>query len=274
VLDADRIRSQSGELRLVTEIRALTSVSSTSDIAWAWAEAGCAEGMVVVAEEQVQGRGRFGRVWHCPRGRGLLMSVVLRPPAGEVGPEHLTAVGALATAEAVEETAGLAAAIRWPNDVTVGGRKLAGVLVERRSRDGAVACVLGIGLNVNVARTEFPAGLSETAASLASEAGREFAIEDVAAALLRRLDRRYGEACGGGWPQVAAAWRGRSALEGSEVEVETEGQRLRGRVLSADPLGGLELELAGGQRIVCRPAATTLLTGEPEEGEGVACSTP
>ncbi|MFC1805703.1 biotin--[acetyl-CoA-carboxylase] ligase [Planctomycetota bacterium] len=185
-------------------------------------------------------------------------------PDGRVGAEHLTAVGALAVAEAAGEVAGLDAAIRWPNDVTVRGLKLAGVLVERRGSEGSAPCVVGVGLNVNVARDEFPEGLRATATSLAAEAGREFAREDVAAVLLRRLEARYVDACSGRWPDVAVSWRARCSLLGDTIEVESDGQRLRGRVVEADPLTGLELELSDGRRHVCRPDAGSLALARGE----------
>ena len=259
MLDVAAIQARLGDARLGRDIRALGSVTSTNDIAWAWAEAGCPEGTVVFADEQVGGRGRFGRTWHCPRGLGLLLSVVLRPPDGRVGPSHITAVGALATAEAVAEAAGLAAAIRWPNDVMLRGLKVAGVLVERRGRDAGAPCVVGLGLNVNVARDEFAEEIRGSATSLAAEAGHRFVLEEVALALLLRLDARYADACDGRWRQVADAWRLRCSLLGDTVEVEAGGERLCGRVVEADPLAGLELELEGGRRRICRPDATTVV---------------
>ena len=258
MLDVSAIERRLGECRLVGPVRALRSVASTNDIAWAWAAAGCPEGAVFFAEEQVQGRGRFGRTWHCPHGAGLLLSIVLRPSAPSVTPAHLTALAALAVAEAVEETAGLAAAIRWPNDVTVHGRKLAGVLVERRGGQGASACVVGIGLNVNVAPEQFPEELRATATSLSAAAGREFAREAVAAALLRRFGARYAHCADGGWHEVAAAWRRRCVLVGERVALESAGAAYHGRVLRVDPVAGIELELDGGERRAFAAEAATI----------------
>lgn len=265
MIDVASLRAELGGVALGGQIRALSSVTSTSDIAWAWADAGCAEGTVVFADEQVTGRGRFGRRWECPRGDGLLMSVVLRP-VGTVGPAHVTAVAALAVAEAAEELAGLDAAIRWPNDVTVGGRKLAGVLVERRGGEGVLPCVLGVGLNVNVDREQFPEDLRETATSLRAEAGRSFTLEEAAGAVLRRLDARYGQVAAGGWDAVAAAWRARCSLVGATTEVDVQGQRLRGLVVGVDALAGLELELPGGDRRLCRPEVTSVVLPGAREG--------
>jgi len=240
------------------DIRVLSSVSSTNDIAWAWADAGCPEGTVVLAEEQILGRGRFGRIWSCPRGQGLLMSVVFRPPDGRLGPAHLTALAALAVAEAAEALAPLSAAIRWPNDVTVGTRKLAGILVETRG-EGSSPCVLGVGLNVNTRRDEFPDDLRTAATSLAAEVGEQFGMERVAAAVLGRLDVRYRDALEGRWPGIVAEWRRRSTLQGAELEVESRGETWRGRVVDLDPSEGIVLELPGGERRAFRAEWTTLV---------------
>ncbi|MBM4042537.1 MAG: biotin--[acetyl-CoA-carboxylase] ligase, partial [Planctomycetes bacterium] len=165
MLDAGAIRERLGGRWAGAEVRVLTSVTSTSDVAWAWAGAGCPEGTAVFAEEQVRGRGRFGRTWHSPRGRSILVSVVLRPPGEDVSPAHLTALGAVAAAEAIEAEAPLQAEIRWPNDVMLGGRKVAGVLVE--CRGGRVTpSVIGIGINANTRREEFPGELLGVATSL------------------------------------------------------------------------------------------------------------
>jgi len=268
VIDPELIRShlrRAGHLEhpgaLGSEIRALSSVSSTNDIAWAWADAGCPEGTVILAEEQILGRGRFGRAWACPRGQGLLMSVVFRPPDGRIGPAHLTALAALAVAEAAEALAPLSAAIRWPNDVTIGTRKLAGVLVEARGECPS-PCVLGVGLNVNTRADEFPGDLRTAATSLVAEVGEEFGIEAVAAAVLGRLDLRYRDALEGRWAGVVAEWRRRSTLQGAELDVESRGEAWRGRVVGLDPLEGIVLELSGGERRTFRAEWTTLVKNE------------
>jgi len=262
MLDTDAIRARLGDEWPGAEFRSLGSVTSTNDLAWAWAQAGCPEGTAVFAEEQVQGRGRFGRAWHCPRGRGLLMSVVLRPPEAVVTAAHVTALAALALAEAVEAETALPAALRWPNDVTLGSRKVAGVLVEQRG--GPAPCVVGMGLNVNVGREEFPEELRGAATSLAIEAGTDFSREEIAAEVLRRLARRYRDAVEGRWPQVAACWHERSSLVGRPATVASSGESYEGRLVEVDPLGRIELEMAGGERRVFRAeSASLVLRGPP-----------
>jgi BirA family biotin operon repressor/biotin-[acetyl-CoA-carboxylase] ligase len=255
--DVDLIRSLLDWAPPLPHIRALTSVTSTSDIAWAWADAGCPEWTVVLAEEQVRGRGRFGRTWHSPRGAGLLMSVVLHPPVDAIGSAHLTALGALAAAEAVEQFGPLAR-IQWPNDVVVGDRKIAGVLVERRG--SAAACVLGVGLNVSTPRDGFPPALRDSATSLAAETGDAPEVEPVAAALLGRLRTHYLAALEGAWPDVADAWRARSVLQDGHVTLTYIDQTFHGRVLAVDPLDGIRLALDSGEERAFLAERATLHT--------------
>ena len=257
MFDCQALRARLGDQWPDVEIRALGSVSSTNDIAWAWADARCPEWTCFFAEEQVRGRGRFGRAWHSPRGRGLLMSVVLRPASPLLEPAGLTAIAALAVAEAIEDVAGLPAGLDWPNDVVVGGKKVAGILVERRGEPPS-PCVLGIGVNVNTRPEEFAPALRPLATSLAAEAGREFSREDVAAAILERLHSRYRRLAEGGRSEVAAEWVRRCGLLGLEATVRLNGAQFRGTIVGVDPLDGIELELAGGLRRKFPPGGATL----------------
>ena len=144
---------------------------------------GAREGAVVATDEQTEGRGRLGRAWHAPAGTSLLFSIVLEPQVpGERLPE-LSLVAGAAVAEAVAAETGLETTVKHPNDVLVGGRKVAGILAE--SADGRV--VLGIGVNVTQSRDELPI---DTATSLALEGAR---VErgELLAAILERLEARY-----------------------------------------------------------------------------------
>ena len=150
-------------------------------------EADAPEGALVVAEEQTQGRGRLGRRWLAPRGTSLLCSLQLRPAVpGERLPE-LTGVAAQAVAETVAAVARVDPELKFPNDVLVGGRKLAGVLAE--AREGRI--VLGIGINANVAEDDLPSEVDTPATSLLVETGRELDRAELLVELLERLERRY-----------------------------------------------------------------------------------
>jgi BirA family biotin operon repressor/biotin-[acetyl-CoA-carboxylase] ligase len=145
------------------------------------------EGALVVAEEQTAGRGRLGRRWFAPAGTSVLCSLQLRPDAPTERLPELTGVAARACAETIAALTGLEPALKFPNDVLVGGRKVAGILAE--ARDGRV--VLGIGINVNVPADDLPADVDQPATSLLVETGRELDRAELLAELLERLERRY-----------------------------------------------------------------------------------
>jgi BirA family biotin operon repressor/biotin-[acetyl-CoA-carboxylase] ligase len=145
------------------------------------------EGALVVAEEQTAGRGRLGRSWFAPAGTSLLCSLQLRPDTPTERLPELTGVAARACADAIAALTGLEPALKFPNDVLVGGRKVAGILAE--ARDGRV--VLGVGINVNVPADELPEDVDRPATSLRVETGRELDRAELLAELLERLERRY-----------------------------------------------------------------------------------
>lgn len=145
------------------------------------------EGALVVAEEQTAGRGRLGRRWLAPAGTSLLCSLQLRPDVPSERLPELTGVAAHAVGEAVAALTGLETELKFPNDVLVGGRKVAGVLAEAREE----RVVLGVGINVNVPAEELPREVDLPATSLLAETGRELDRAELLAELLERLERRY-----------------------------------------------------------------------------------
>jgi BirA family transcriptional regulator, biotin operon repressor / biotin---[acetyl-CoA-carboxylase] ligase len=147
------------------------------------------EGALVVAEEQTAGRGRLGRRWLAPTGTSLLCSLQLRPPVPPERLPELTVVASHSSAEAIAALTGLEPGLKFPNDVLVGDRKVAGILAE--VREGRV--VLGIGVNVNVPAGELPQEVDRPATSLLAETGREVDRAELLAELLERLERRYDE---------------------------------------------------------------------------------
>jgi len=177
------------------------------------------EGAVAVTEEQTAGRGRMGRRWEAPAGSSLLVSTLLRPPPGRRASE-LTLLAGVCVAVVVERATGLAAQIKWPNDVMLNRRKVAGGIAELK--DGAV--VLGIGINVNQRPAELPAETKAPAGSLYSVTGREYERGQILADLLLELEHRYD------------AWRG----DGLASLYEDLGARdfLRGRRVSLDGVVG------------------------------------
>lgn len=217
------------------------SVASTMDVAWELAEAGAAHGTAVVAGTQTAGRGRFARAWVSGEGESLLASVVLRPAAA-IAP-LLTIIGCLAVLDAVRELCGLACAVKWPNDVHVGGRKLAGVLAEGRvDTTGAGVAVLGIGLNVSLDLARHPE-LAGTATSLLAETGQAVGLRLAGDALFRSLDAAYGSAEPSA---VVARWREALDTLGQRATVRGRDATLSGLAEDVDAAGRLLLRTDDG----------------------------
>lgn len=201
------------------------------------------EGAVAVADHQTAGRGRLGRSWIAPPGTAITVSVLLRPPQGR-RLAQVSLVGGLAAAEAVEEELGFwrSAQIKWPNDVMVNRRKVAGVLAE--AHDGVV--VLGIGINVNQTRDELPADARQPVASLRTLDGEEHDRDALLTDLLARLDRFYGAWREGGLDAIFHDLGSRDFLRGRRVSVDDTG----GTAIGISRSGALEVELDGERRLV------------------------
>ncbi len=220
---------------------------STQQVARELARAGAAEGTIVIAESQTAGRGRLGRQWHSPPGLNLYCSVLLRPALAPGTVPQLALVAGVAVAAAVAEATGMQPAIKWPNDVLLGGRKVAGILVEMDSEMERVHHVIvGIGVNLNAPLASFPRDLREKATSLRVATGRRIARAAFTGGLLAALEARYGRFVSAGFESVRAEWEGFSCLTGTEVRVASPEGEVAGRVLGLDDDGALRLAGAGG----------------------------
>lgn len=181
-----------GQTRVVgREVLCFASLASTNTYLKELATEGAAEGTVVIADYQTAGRGRMDRTFQSPAGKGLYLSVLLRP---DLPPERflpVTALAGVAVCDAVEQLCGERPGLKWPNDPVLHGRKLAGILTELvAGEDGKPAIVLGIGINVSQMEEDFTPDVAEMATSLALE-GVLVSREALAAALLQRLDEMY-----------------------------------------------------------------------------------
>jgi len=211
-------------------------VGSTNDVAIAAAEAGVPEGFVVAANAQSQGRGRVGRSWSSPPGAGLYVSVVLHPAGPAL--RLLTIAAGVAIAEGVHAASGLDTCVKWPNDVHVGSRKLAGILAEAGSSAGAVHYVV-LGFGINIRRAAYPPEVAARATSIESELGRHVDRGLVLAECLAALSNRYGMLQSGGADDVIAAWRKRALHMGRTVEWDVDGGSRQGRAEDIDATGAL-----------------------------------
>ncbi len=219
---------------------------STQRVARDRARAGAAEGTIVIAESQTAGRGRLGRTWHSPPGRNVYCSVVLRPALPPSTVPQLALVAGLSVARAVE-TLGLRPAIKWPNDVQLEGRKVAGVITEMDAELERVhSVVLGIGVNVNARVADFPPYLRDVATSLALAAGRPVDRVRFAARLLDALEADHRRFVAGGFAALRPEWERRSALTGRAVIVRAADTEVAGTVAGVEDDGALRLVDAGG----------------------------
>ncbi|MDQ3890976.1 MAG: biotin--[acetyl-CoA-carboxylase] ligase [Actinomycetota bacterium] len=205
------------------------------------------DGAVAVCDEQTAGRGRLGRLWHAPPGTSILCSLLLRPPPHRRVPE-LSLVGGMAAADAVERALGLAAQIKWPNDVMVNRRKVAGVLAERRDEPSTSApvVVLGIGINVNQRREELSSEGRVPAASLRTIDGTARERAPILATLLAQLELYYERWTEGGVEGIYDFLGARDFLRGRRVAADGA----HGYALGIDREGRLAIEVDGERVLV------------------------
>ena len=245
-LIADDLRARLGECPLVREILVFEETDSTNDLATQRGRQGAAGGLVIFAEHQTAGRGRFGRRWDSASHRGLWFSLLLRPALPAALWPRLTTWAAVALASAIEEAVGVRTAIKWPNDVHAGGKKVAGILAESGTDAyGQPFAVVGIGLNVNHEPADFPAELAAKAGSLRMAASRTIDRPALAAALLRELDLRL-PAVASGFPEIIAEATRRSLLLGRWIQVHAGDGLLEGRAEQIDEDGHLLLRMGEG----------------------------
>jgi BirA family biotin operon repressor/biotin-[acetyl-CoA-carboxylase] ligase len=221
------------------------TIGSTNDVAAALASSGASEGAVVIADAQTAGRGRRGRTWFSPPASGLYVSVVLVPARARVAPERATALltlmAGVSLSEAVEQVTGLAPSIKWPNDLLVERRKLAGILAEgvaSTASSGLQAVVLGFGINVGSAA--YPPDLAARVTSLETELGRGIDRAAICGEALARLASRYHDLIEGRYDAILDAWRARSfGSRGAKVEWDTPAGLRTGITEGIDAMGAL-----------------------------------
>jgi len=243
------------ERKIGREILAIAETGSTNDVASQLGRAGAAEGVVIFAERQTAGRGRLGRKWESAAHKGLWFSLLLRPAFALADWSRLTTWAAVGIARGIEEALpGCRAAVKWPNDIYLAGKKAVGILCESVAGPNGYA-VVGIGVNVNHTSEDFPEELQTKATSLRETAGADVEALDrhaVAAALLRQLDGLY-PALENDFASVIAEAQSRSFLVGRRVTVhglqETYEATAEG------------LEADGSLRVRCDDGGTRLVSG-------------
>jgi BirA family biotin operon repressor/biotin-[acetyl-CoA-carboxylase] ligase len=249
LLHADDLHSRLGPTRIVgRDIRVFERTTSTNDIIARLARDGIREGAVVFAESQSRGRGRLGRLWISPARKGLWFSILLRPDLPPQSATQLTVAAATALARAIALQTGLVPEIKWPNDILIRGKKVAGILTELTAElDHVKEVVLGIGVDVNLDAAEWPHDLRKTATSLKIESGQAVDRAELAVAILRELDGDYERIRRGQFELVAGEWQQRCGTLGREVSIRIGDRVVRGRAESLDAEGALLLRTQHGR---------------------------
>jgi len=244
-----KIRQYLGNTKVVgSTILYFDTIGSTNTYLKEQVQHGTADGTVVIAGRQTAGRGRMTRTFESPEGRGLYLSVLLRP---QLPPERLlplTAMTAVAACDAVERVCGVRPGVKWPNDLVLGGKKLCGILTEL-VLDGAQPCVvLGVGVNVSQTAADFSPEVAAIATSLFAELGRPVEIAALAAALLEEIDRLYMALKREDLTVYLAAYRRDCVNLGKPVQlIAPDGTREAATALDVDEDFGLIVRTADGR---------------------------
>ena len=239
--------------RVGKEILYRDTVSSTNDLLKAMAEDGAAEGTVLLAGEQTRGKGRLGRSFTSAAGKGVYLSALLRPDLPPDALLPLTGFTAEAMARAVRRVTGAEARIKWVNDLILNGKKLCGILTESAFAEGRVSyVVVGVGLNVNYDRGDFPEELRDLAGSLQTELGESFPLPPLAAAMIEELDALYAALLSGATGPYLSAYRQHCLTLGRDVLLLKNGVAAPAQALDVDEALGLLVRYPDGREELVR----------------------
>jgi BirA family biotin operon repressor/biotin-[acetyl-CoA-carboxylase] ligase len=225
------------------------TLDSTNAEAYRLALKGAEEGEVVISESQEKGKGRLGRQWFSPPFLNLYLSVILRPKIPPHQASLITLMAAVATADAIRHFSGLLPLIKWPNDILLRDRKIAGLLNEIHSEiDRIHFVILGIGVNLNTDESMFSKDIRAAATSLRIEMGQTVSRKVFLQVLLQELERWYSIFLNEGSAAILKAWRSRAHIKGRRVNVTSFGERLAGVAIDVGSDGALILETDYGKR--------------------------
>lgn len=225
----------------------LSSVTSTNDAAMELAQKGLIEGTVIVADTQTHGRGRLRRTWHSPKGVSLYFTVILRPGIKISAAPFITLMAAVAVVQTIREFTSTKAAIKWPNDILVNGRKLGGILTETKICGGYInVATLGIGLNVNLDITVLPVELRRLATSLFYETGEQISRFWLLDKILQSLETWYRILLSQKYTHLIQSWKSLNITLGRQVRVETGYNTITGKAIDIGKSGELIVQTDRG----------------------------
>jgi BirA family biotin operon repressor/biotin-[acetyl-CoA-carboxylase] ligase len=254
VLHADDLLSALGRHGIIgRDIRVFEETTSTNDFIEKLARDKVKEGVVVFAESQSRGRGRLGRKWISPPRKGLWFSILLRPNIRPVAVTQMTIAAATALFRAIRAQTGVTTEIKWPNDILIRGKKVAGILTELSAETDRIKYViLGVGIDVNQTAAEFPADLRRIATSLRIETGQKQNRAELAVKVLHELDRDYEHVREGRFEDLSAEWEKHCSTIGHQVVIHVGDRKIQGRAEALDTDGALLIRTQHGhlERII------------------------
>lgn len=225
------------------KIYSYETTDSTMDIAHRLAQTGSAEATAVFSEGQSKGRGRLGRHWASPKGKGIYLSLILKPKILPTEAPKITLTAAIAVAKAIRKITDLPALIRWPNDILINGRKACGILTEMSAEVNTVKyIILGLGINVNTNKELLPKG----ATSLKYELGEMVSRVELTKELLRQIEEQYFLFKNEGFASIVSEWRNLSAIMGDRVKIVCQDKKLEGYAVDLDLSGALVIRKDSG----------------------------
>jgi BirA family biotin operon repressor/biotin-[acetyl-CoA-carboxylase] ligase len=246
-------------------------VGSTNDLAMELLGSDEQSGVVVIADAQTSGRGRLGRTWYSPRGKNIYMSLALRPGMKVQDGPILTVLAAVAVCRGLESSAGIDVAIKWPNDLVLHKKKLGGILIENRVEKEHIAeAVIGIGININIDKKEFPVDIQDIATSLYIETGSNYKREEIAVSIIKAFDLFYRELTEVGnmeytglrrstWRELIRQWKERDITLGKRVSVVTSDETIDGKAIDIDDMCRLRIVTGDGDEKLIHSGDVTLI---------------
>lgn len=224
------------------------SVSSTNELTSSLSQSNkIGSGTVIIADQQESGKGRLGRKWVSPPGSNIYMSIMIKPNILPKDAAFLTLLAAVACTIALVRTTGVEISIKWPNDLMVSGKKLGGILTEVRSESGRIkTAIIGIGINVNITKKDFPTEISPIATSLKEESGIYHSRTGIIVQILREFENWNQIFSEAGKAPIIKQWRELSSTSGKMVTVTTSQESFSGVAEDIDEEGRLILRLPSG----------------------------
>lgn len=235
-------------------------IGSTNDEAYRLGVTGVADGTVVIADGQTKGKGRLQRAWHSPAGSNIYTSIILRPQIKPAAAPQISLVAGVAVAELLSQYCPGLVELKWPNDVLIKGKKICGILAQMKTAGEQVDfVVVGIGINVNIGKDQFPADIRDIATSLIIETGRKIAREDLIIGLYENLAKWYKKLLQDGFTSIKEKWLNLAPMIGKEIKVTYFSEVVQGKALGIDEQGALILLCVNEEKISISAGDATIL---------------